>query len=51
MPTPAHARKRRAAKAKNVSTANANPARSAQNATARAKKFWGQTELAFAPRG
>ena len=38
IPTLVHARKRRAAKAKNVSTANANPARSAQNATAKAAK-------------
>lgn len=51
MPTPAHARKRRAAKVKNASTANANPARSAQNAAATVKKFWEQAGLAFAPRG
>ena len=51
MPTPVHARKHRAAKAKNVSAENANPARSAQNAVATVKKFWEQAGLAFAPRG
>ena len=51
MPTPAHARKHRAARAKNASTANANPARSVQNAAATVEKFWEQAGLAFAPRG
>ena len=51
IPTPAHARKRRAARAKNASTANANPARSVQNAAATVEKFWEQAGLAFAPQG
>ena len=38
IPTPANARKHRAAQARNVLKANAIPVKKAQNATAKAKK-------------